>query len=303
MNDASKWYEFSVYLPIEAVDDVSSQLSGSFYGGSMALELPADLSEESGSRSPAGTAVLRGYICPGAGAEDQMEAVERALWHLQQTGVPITYSVRSIAPEEWLTGWRSFFRPVRVGRVCVVPGWESSEDVEAPIKIAIEPGMAFGTGLHPTTQLCLLLLQEVPVAGARCLDLGTGTGILAIAVARLGASRVLALDIDPVAVDAARENVAHNGTEALVEVREGTLPVAEAFDLALANLSSSYFIESAHLLRGALRDGGIVIASGVVEERLDVVLVALAAAGFQPNRVERRNGWVAVLARAGEGPP
>lgn len=299
MNDATKWYEFRINLPVEAVDDVSAQLSGNFYGGSLALELPVNLAEESATVSPAGTAILKGYICPGTAAEDHVEAVERALWHLRQTGVPITYSVRSIAPEEWLTAWRSFFRPVCIERICVVPGWESSEDTGAPIKIAIEPGMAFGTGLHPTTQLCLLLLQQVPIAGTCCLDLGTGTGILAIAAARLGASRVLALDIDPVAVDAARQNVARNGVEGRVEVREGTLPVAEAFDLAAVNLSSSYFIESSHLLKGALRDGGLAIASGVAEERLDEVLVALAAAGFRPDRLERKDGWVAILARAG----
>jgi ribosomal protein L11 methyltransferase len=297
VNDRSEWYEIAIHLPIDAVDDVSAQLAEAFYGNSLALELPAEVTEQGDSASVAGTAILRGYIAAGGRSAGHLAAVERTLWHLRQTGVPIDHSVRPLTSDEWLTSWKSFYKPVRIGRICIVPAWESATH-EPHKTLVIEPGMAFGTGLHPTTQLCLRLLQEVPLEGTYCLDLGTGSGILAIAAALLGASRVLALDLDPMAVDAALGNVARNNVADRVTVAKGTLPVPEAFDVVAANISSGYFLENAHLLRQALKTDGLTIASGMTEERVDEVLIALAAAGLRPIRLEQQNDWVAILARS-----
>ena len=205
----------------------------------------------------------------------------------------------SVEPErDWLATWREDLDAVVVGRVHVVPSWLADTHTLGPdeVLLRLDPGVAFGSGHHATTSLCLELLQEHLQAGQRVLDVGTGTGILAIAAALLGAGAVVGVDVDPQAVDAARVNATDN--DATVEVLQGGVerggPPA---DLVLANLLTPTLHHLARELVAATAPGGLLVASGVAQERADGVAAALAAAGAPLVERRDRDGWSALLHR------
>ncbi|MCH8087699.1 MAG: 50S ribosomal protein L11 methyltransferase, partial [Chloroflexi bacterium] len=172
---------------------------------------------------------------------------------------------RRLTEEDWTRAWRKHFKVLHIGdRMVVCPSWLKYKPRPRDVVVRLDPGMAFGTGLHPTTRMCLELLERLVEPGIEMLDLGTGSGILAIAAAKLGVARALALDIDPVAVKVAVENVLANGTEALIEVREGSLeldnPLLPAsYHLIVANITVRPIVELAAAMMGLLRPGGLVI--------------------------------------------
>jgi len=197
--------------------------------------------------------------------------------------------------------WSPQGEPVRVGpSVVVVPEGlpYSPRPGEAVIHLSTDPelcGTVFGTGLHPTTQLCLTFLQEVPVTGARVLDLGTGSGVLALAAMVLGAAEVLAVDTDPAATALARRNVALNGCPA-IEIREGGLEVANGtYDLVLANVLDGVLIRIASELAARLRPGGVLIASGIHHLRAGEVAAAFREAGLRVVKEARGDRWAGLL--------
>lgn len=218
-------------------------------------------------------------------------------------GEPIL-SLRTVEDEDWADAWKAYYRPLRLGRrLHIVPLWENPPLRPDDVVIRLNPGMAFGTGSHPTTALCLTLLEEVMDGAAgtiqRVVDWGTGSGILAIAAAKLGATEVLAVDVDPVAVDAAIDNVRANGALApdgpVLVARASAVPAGEA-DLILANIMADVIIGGAAAAAAGLRAGGRLIASGIVAARRPDVVAALDCNGFVV-REERRDGeWVALLA-------
>ncbi len=210
---------------------------------------------------------------------------------------------RFVAEEDWANAWRDYFHPIRVGRRLVVaPTWEPFEPRAGEVVVRLDPGMAFGTGTHPSTVLCLRALEELPVHGARVLDVGTGSGILAIAAALLGAEEVTALDVDPLAVRIARQNASTNEVADRVHVRYAELRdvLVEEYapaDLLVANLTADLLVTLAPDLGRAVVSGGTVVASGVVGAGQREVEGALAAAGLQPLQAVRLEDWVAVWAR------
>jgi ribosomal protein L11 methyltransferase len=214
--------------------------------------------------------------------------------------------VRVVDAAGW-ANWREVWRPVAVGRRLLVrPPWAAEEEHRAPadtggrLVVEIEPGPAFGYD-HPTTILCLEFLEESIRGGERVVDVGTGSGILAIAAARLGAARVLAVDSDPVAVRAARENVARNGVTARVTVCEGYLldGVRGPFDLVVANLTLEAIRELLPAAAQVLVPGGRLIASGLVKRRRDEVYGALAGGGFRVAGERTAGEWLAFVAERG----
>lgn len=216
----------------------------------------------------------------------------------------LALSLRTVEDEDWADAWKAHYRPLRLGRrLHIVPLWENPPLRPDDVVIRLNPGMAFGTGTHPTTALCLTLLEEVTDGAAgpigRVIDWGTGSGILAIAAAKLGATDVLAVDVDPVAVDAAADNMRANG----VLVPDGPVRVALASavppgeaDLILANIMADVIIGGAAAVAAGLRTGGRLIASGIIAARRSDVIAALRRHGLAV-REERRDGeWVALLA-------
>lgn len=212
---------------------------------------------------------------------------------------------RVLRQQDWANAWKRSFRVLHVGiRLVVAPTW--LEYVPRPHEevIRLDPGMAFGTGHHPTTRLCLEALEELVQPGMKVLDLGSGSGILAIAAVRLGARRVLALDIDPQAVKAGRSNLWVNGLGRRILMRQGTLPHPDApsgaFDLALANISSKVVLEQATRLLDSLRGGGHLLVSGMVAERAPETVERLKGLGARLRRQRTRGGWSALLWQKGE---
>ncbi len=203
---------------------------------------------------------------------------------------------------DWRDAWKKHFGVQRIGHgVVIVPSWIEYKLREGEVVVSIDPGMAFGTGQHPTTAMCLRALEEIGSRDAAVLDLGCGSGILSIAAVLLGARRVLALDTDPLAIKAAHQNVADNGVAEDIEARAGTIEEDgtpdETFDLALANISGLTLERLAPALAARLKRGGRLIASGFLEEAVNGLKSAFEANGLRVERVVEDGVWRAILAR------
>lgn len=180
---------------------------------------------------------------------------------------PPSVTTRVIHSEDWAEAWKTYFRPIRVGqRLVVVPAWETWTFGPEDVVIRIDPGMAFGTGDHPTTRLCLEALETLVTGNACVLDLGTGSGILGIAAAKLGAGRVFALDTDPVAVAAARDNAVLNQVSGIMTIEQKELACYDGSppDLIVANLNLHLLVGLAPLFASTLGFGGLLVLSGVL---------------------------------------
>jgi len=205
-----------------------------------------------------------------------------------------------VKDEDWSQVWKKFYEPFRAGRSLVVkPSWESYDAQPGDKIIEIDPGMAFGTGTHETTGMCLGLLDDYMTCGMRVIDLGTGSGILAIGAALLGAKDVLAIDIDPTAVKVAQENVAINGLSDNIQVMEGNLldHVDQVCDLCVANIIADVICMVSEPVRSHITSGGLFICSGIIKEREQDVVNALNAAGYQIMEIHRQGEWVAMISK------
>lgn len=281
-----RWLALSVEADVEAVEAVSEIFCRLGRGSVIEpLRLVADAGDEQALRpDPSAGYRVTAYVPDDAAAPEALDRTRRALWHLQAFDLrPMTaLAVMPVDDADWANAWREGYEPIRVDRVVIVPSW-----LEAPagaeLVIRLDPGMAFGTGLHPTTQACLRMLQEIGPMPAAVLDVGSGSGILGLTALRLGANRVVALDTDSAAIQATLANAAANDLSHAVEARLGTLPdvPSERFELVLANLVGAVLIELAGRLAANTAPGGTLIASGVIEARAAEVEAALAGAGFR----------------------
>lgn len=279
--------------PLAAVEPVADVLRRYAPGGVAIMEPVEPLGPDEGVRRYTDRpAIVRAYLAPGTPAST-IGALRRDLTKVT-AAVP---SLREVAEEDWAEAWKAHFRPQRVSHVLVVPPWRRARPRPGDTVVVLDPGMAFGTGQHATTRACLRALQERLSPGDRVLDLGTGSGVLSIAAALLGAGQVLALDLDPNAVGVARRNLEANGCAGRARVLTGSLTEAwpagepQDFDLLLANINAVTLISLAPALAGALRPGGILIASGIVAERLEAVLDAFRQAGFRLLKLHRYGDW------------
>ena len=280
----ARWLELSVEAAPDAEEAVADVLRRYVYGG-VTIE------------GAAASVVVKGYLPADGDLARRRRALRRKL-----ASLPLPSAVRSrwLNEEDWAHAWKEFFPVLRVSsRLVVCPTWRSYRPRHGEAVIRLDPGMAFGTGQHPTTLMCLRALEELLRPGMDVLDLGTGSGILALAAARLGATSVLGLDIDPQAAAVARENVRLNGLEAVVQVVEGGLDEAlrAAFDLAMANISAPVIVEMASALAAVLRPGGLLIVAGFSAESADRVSSALARSGFIVERALADGDWRTHVAR------
>ena len=304
MNGNSAWIEVSLRVDGESAEAVAEVLERFGHQG-VSLEqdgIPPDTWDES-EIPPPQSLTLRAYFP----ADDELDAtkaqLEAALGHMRLMYPMPTPVYRSVKEEDWAEAWKAHYRPLRVGRRLLIrPLWIDLPLAPDDIEIALDPGMAFGTGSHPTTQLCLGALEELLQPAQSVLDLGSGSGILSIAAAKLGAGRVLALDTDSIAVDATRQNAQINGVAHKVTAERGShdclLSSARRFDLIIVNILARVIIElAAERLGEIVRPGGRAVFSGVIDTQVDEVEDALRTTGLQPYARRQLGDWVLVEAR------
>lgn len=211
-------------------------------------------------------------------------------------------SLSEVEDEDWATAWKAYYKPIPVGeKLLIKPSWEDIEPTDRLV-IELDPGMAFGTGTHATTTMCLEILERLIKGGERVIDVGCGSGILSIAAALLGASQVQALDYDPVAVKVARENITTSGVGAIVSVAQSDLLQAASgkAHIIVANIIARIIIQLIPQLDAFLAPGGLFIASGIIGERLDAVLASLAAHDFEVVEEMNEDDWYALVCRKRE---
>jgi ribosomal protein L11 methyltransferase len=301
------WLELAVEADVEAVEAVSEILGRAAPGGT-SVEPAFELVDEGlGARlDPSRPAIVRAYIPARdrAAAERTAAEVAEALGHLQAFGLRPIGELRTRIVEEadWADAWKAYFPVMRVGRRLVIrPTWRRHRPAPDDVVLALDPGMAFGTGLHPTTRLCLAGIEALAdrgvLAGARVLDVGCGSGILAIAALKLGAASALGLDTDPIAIEATTANARRNALVRRVRVREGSLPSDEGpFDVVLANLIAGLLVPLAAGLARETRPGGQLLASGIFVDREGDVRDAFEAAGLAVMGRTAEGDWVALEA-------
>jgi ribosomal protein L11 methyltransferase len=301
-----EWLEIAVRVSADKVETASDILIEMGTGG-VVIEDPALILKYAREAHPdewavpeaadSGRPLVKGYLPCGEGLPDRVEALTKIL---KQRGLEPGFEVytRIVAEEDWANAWKEYYRTTRVGqRLVIKPSWLEYQQLAGDLVIEMDPGMAFGCGTHATTALCLRLLEKNIRPGMTVYDIGTGSGILAAAAAKLGAGRVLAVDIDSVACKAAQENAARNKVSDLVSVRQGSLAehLDSGADLVVANIIADVIADFAPDAAAVLSPGGIFIASGIIRDRLDMVIDAVEAAGFSVCEALEEGLWVALV--------
>jgi ribosomal protein L11 methyltransferase len=320
-----RWNELTIHTTEEAVEMISNFMHELGAGGvsieeSGSLNKPRDTSlgqwyEHPLNDIPEGEAVIKGYFAETESIDEVLVTFREQIRMLKDeididTG-RAEISVRMVDEEDWANSWKQYFKPLRVSaRLTIKPTWENyTPETSDEIILELDPGMAFGTGTHPTTSLCLRTLESVIREGQDVIDVGTGSGVLAIAAARLGARHVLALDLDPVAVSSASENVRLNGLQDDITVElsdllgvlrkqnTDSLGVQIPVQVVVANILAEIILLFLDDVYEVLESGGAYIVSGIYKNKEDVVEKALIEAGFQIAEKTKDQDWIVFVAR------
>jgi ribosomal protein L11 methyltransferase len=306
----ASWLEIACDVPAELSEVLAEYLTALTGNGVCVENLTVDaFSSSEIPDSPRMT--VKGYLPGDEDPAPKMEQLKLFLAELveRQPGLQVPdASISAVRSEDWSSSWKVHFKPLRVGtRLLIVPTWEEATVLPGDLVVRIDPGMAFGTGGHETTRLCLEMLEAImdhwPGATPALLDLGTGSGILAMAASLLGCGRILALDIDPDAVIVAEENLALNNLSTQVEC--GTTPLEslhEGFDIILANILAEELVRLAPALTARLNPGGALILSGILAEKETLVSSGFSSQPLLYDKTAQDGEWVAMLYRK-ESPP
>src|SRR5579859_6981952 len=302
-----RWLELTVRTHPEAVESVSELLSRYTPGG-VAIEEAIELLDEGQDyRVLTGEPVqVHAYLPLDGKEEEARQRVAEGLWHLASLGEHFVgdLQTRVVNEEDWANAWKDYFHVTHIGKRLVIrPSWRDYASKDDEVVLELDPGMAFGTGLHPTTRMCLEQVEKRTKSGMRVLDVGTGSGILALAAAKLGASIVYCIDNSSVAVESAIANATVNGLSDCITVVLGVLDEAEAtrmqgqFDLVLANIIARVIGSIALQLAQVMAPGALLIASGIIEERKHEAEQPLLAAGLMLVEQVMIDDWVTLVMR------
>lgn len=292
-----RWLELTSRVEAEAIEAVSEVFSRITSAG---VSIEPDLVPGSDDGYALGThATVRTYIPVDEASSGKRSTVEEALWHLRAIWPVGELETREIADEDWAQAWKAHYGTFRIGRRIVIrPSWLEHEAAPHDVVVSLDPGIAFGTGLHPTTNRCLQVLEDVIQPEDRVLDVGTGSGILALAALGLGADKVVAVDVDPIAVESARANVSLNQSKDQIDVREGSVDVVgdQVFDVVVANIIARVVIQLAPALVEKVRPGGTLVLAGIFVDRAYDVQATFARLGVFVQTFADGD-WVALVGR------
>jgi ribosomal protein L11 methyltransferase len=309
-----KWSEISIHTTHEAVEAISNILHEAGAGG-VVIEDPHDLMKEredwfgevyelNPDDYPEEGVIIKAYLPVNSFLGETVEEIKQAINNLLLYDIDIgknKITISEVNEEEWATAWKKYYNPVKISeKFTIVPTWEVYEPVSSDeLIIELDPGMAFGTGTHPTTVMCIQALEKYVKPGDMVIDVGTGSGILSIAAAMLGAKSVRALDLDPVAVDSARLNVKLNKVQHIVTVSQNNLLdyIDEQANIIVANILAEIilrFVDDAYRL---LEKDGYFITSGIIQAKKQEVKDGLTAAGFIIEETLVMEDWVAFIAK------
>ena len=323
-NTGMKWYEITVYTTDAGAEPVCGALTSAGLSGfsiEESREKAAAFLNESAlywdfadmDKIGTDTPCVKAYLAVLPENAPVLEEAKAAIARLKTLDLgfdlgtlALTISVRD--EEDWANNWKQYYKPLAIGeRLLVLPSWENEPEGNTRTVLRLDPDMAFGTGAHHTTRMCLEYLEQVVQTGQEVLDLGCGSGILSIASLLLGAEDAVAVDIDPIAERIARENADMNGLgnahyhikigDVLTDARLQRL-IAGQYDVVVANIVADVIIRLAPLAKGYCKPGAPFIVSGIIDERRDEVLAALRVAGFTVEDMKNAEGWNAILSRA-----
>ena len=307
------WIEVRVITKSEALEPIS----GIFYSldcKGVAIEDPEDiLGREQGPLTwdfadinvlehKGKVAVVKAYFAEEDNIEDVLEYVNERLTELKEMGLDLGEAKvehEKMHEEDWANTWKQYYKPSKVGeKIVVKPIWEEYEAKEGELVVDLDPGMAFGTGTHETTRMCIQALERYVKEESTVFDVGCGSGILAIAAAKLGAKLAVGVDLDPVAVESSIENVGYNKLNN-IEILHGNLVevIDGKADIVVANILAEIICILTDDVKRVLKDGGVFITSGIIHDRVDMVCEKLEATGFEVIEKNRDGEWNCIVAK------
>ncbi|MDQ0269507.1 50S ribosomal protein L11 methyltransferase [Cytobacillus purgationiresistens] len=309
-----KWSEISVHTTNEAVEPISNILHEAGASG-VVIEDPFELIKERRDQFgeiyqldpqdyPTEGVIVKAYLPINSFLGETVEEIKEAINNLILFNIDIgknEVSISEVNEEEWATAWKKYYHPVKISeRFTIVPTWEEYTPVSSDeLIIELDPGMAFGTGTHPTTVMCIQALERTIQDGDQVIDVGTGSGVLSIAAAMLGSEKVKALDLDEVAVNSARINIKLNKVHDRVDVSQNNLldGVNEQVDVVVANILAEVILRFTDDVARAVKTGGYFIASGIIQQKKQDVKDAIVAAGFDIVETIQMEDWVAIIGK------
>lgn len=308
------WMEVSVITKSEAVEPVA----GIFYDlgcPNVSIEDPEDLlSREQGPLTwdfadinilehKGEASVVKAYFSQDDKVDEIVNAVKEKLQEVKEFGIDIgegSVEYKEMHEEDWANNWKQYYKPVKItDKIVIKPIWEEYEKQDGELIIELDPGMAFGTGTHETTRMCIKALDKYVEPNTTVFDVGCGSGILAIAAAKLGAKHVVGVDLDPVAVDSSKENISFNDLDN-IEVLEGNLldVVSGKADIVVANIIAEIICVLTEDVKKALNKDGLFITSGIIHDRVDMVKEKFEECGFEVIEINKDGEWNCIVAKA-----
>ncbi len=310
-----KWSEISIHTTNEAIEPISNILHEAGASG-VVIEDPFELSKEREDRFgeiyqlnpddyPEEGVIIKAYLPVNSFLGETVDAIKDSINNLILYNIDIglnKVTISEVNEEEWATAWKKYYNPVKISeRFTIVPTWEEYTPVSSDeLIIELDPGMAFGTGTHPTTVMCIQALGKTVKAGDEVIDVGTGSGVLSIAAAMLGAKHIRAYDLDDVAVTQARLNAKLNKVHSKIEIAQNNLLDGvenNSADLVVANILAEVILRFTSDAAKIIKPGGCFIASGIIQQKKEQVKEALLFAGFEISETMMMEDWVAIIAR------